>query len=319
MRIEGFSQFRGGVPKGLEELLSQEEGPAVAKANPVNLIVSGGTTIPVEDPAMREALAPLDTNGDGQIDVDDVTLTNDKMPCALKRQDRILHYAISHVLERSGYLTPQQRSGFERFLQLSFDVSHANWIVRREWNSYNTDRWGREMEFNAYAWREKVLPYIVGDGVLSPHGPRSNPYGAYAAASAHGKIGLGLSAELYATLTALQDLKGQGNPFIAGGRMASSILYDPERIPAFLAEPVNALITDWRQLRSFFDGAQDDLFARYTQIECEGEGCPANDEYGVFFAEITEGPIVERKRTSCGVWVRFGYVPWTCPEEGVDH
>ena len=234
----------------------------------VTIIVDRHLKINITDKGLQEALAPLNTNGDDKIDINDFEMANPKaaVPESVRRE--AMHHAIVDVFIKNGAINKNEAKGMLRFFDLYNDVKIANRLVQK-WMKNVTDTTWRSHEFSAEFWISDILLHVTGDGVLSRFGRHFTPIGSYLAHNGPtGSIGLGLSAELYYVISHLANTPVNH----VSRRLASNRwTYQADKIPPIIDEHVRDLVWWWQSIDSFLKG--------YRRVECDGDGCPEADTF----------------------------------------
>ena len=248
---------------------------------PVVRIVDRHLVIDITDPKLQEALAPLNTNGDDRINIDDFQMTNPKaaVPESVRRD--AMHHAVVDIFLKNNVISEIQSKGMLRFFNLYNNAKEAASIVEN-WKRNNIDTWGKELEFKAGFWKAAVLPHVRGNGVLSARG-RGIPSHTYCFKYSRCGVGLGLSTEAYYVIHNLTHSPADRPPIWA----CTDVIYNVDDIPPIVRDEMRQL-TRW--LHSIYTTLKP-----YRQIECDDAGCPTDDEYSFRLIRIEPGPATTDK------------------------
>ena len=135
---------------------------------PVTNSVDRRLKISIDDPVLQRALAPLDVNGDGWIDINDIA--EDPNACTSEKARRHrLYETVADAFIQTRILTEDQRVPFCRLFDTFEKIQTAKSLVD-DWIDESSSRGrtltgSRELEFVADDWRHLVLPYIADSGL----------------------------------------------------------------------------------------------------------------------------------------------------------
>ena len=217
---------------------------------PVAKIVDRELTIIISDPRIQEALAPLNSNGDDRISVDDFYVIPKTASITKKELNIIMRRSISNILSDAGFLKKSQQFGFEKFFDVYNNAKQLD-ILMKSWNDNNIDTYGSEMEFDKSYWDEKVAPFIVKGGL----------------------VGWNISHELFLSITSLSGKQygqyvktGTG----CGGRI-KGFEFNKKSIPEFMKKSVDEVVAWWNVSTAKFYNFDSEK--GYRQVECDGKDC----------------------------------------------
>lgn len=251
----------------------------------VEKIVDRELVIKIQDARIKEALAGMDINLDGQIDIEDFRPQKDICsPDACSRYEgisdetirRIMLDKIIYTFTAQGMFSPIQHRAIADFFDLYNDVKTAQKLIG-QWLSadhtsghssyYGTDS---ELEFDSGYWTSSVSPHFTGAGIFA---------------------GFKLQRRIYTVIMGLagQDVKEDDIGLKRCG--LASFAYSPKNLPQFIGAAVEDLVAVWSETIK--------ELGKYHQIECEGKGCKSgHDEVEFLHLKITQKDLNGRVR--CG-------------------
>lgn len=230
--------------------------------------------VPVGD--LCEELSQYDSDDNGILESSDL-LKYDAI-VSESSAEQLFHSFVVSAFKRNGIINTKQEKAILNYFNLYNWIDELHDVILdgslkfgKSWKKSHIDTWGSELEFEPKYWEKSVAPVIENGGVFSNQFGLSSYDGFLLKGSDLKLRGLGyqLSLALYNTLDDLGDVKKYE---YAGGCSGKKVYnqVDIESIPSILQKSAREMMGIYNEIEAFLD--------KYDEIECEGDGCPDENE-----------------------------------------
>jgi len=245
----------------------------------VKKIVDRALVIELPGGEVCEDLSAYDYDGDDVLEASDLIRCEDSVSESTARS--LLHDFVVGAFRHHRFINEKQEKALYHYFDLYNRIDELNKIILdgsqkfgKPWAESHLDKWGWELEFEPKYWEMSVQPVIEGGGLLSNHFGLDEHEGFLLKPSDLKLRGLGyqLSMTLYNTLDDLGDVK----KYSFGGGCTSEKAFnevDIKSMPAMLQKSAKQMLEGYNKIEEFLDG--------YDEVECEGDGCPDEDEFTI--------------------------------------
>lgn len=223
----------------------------------VTAIAFHDLTIPVEDPKLQAALAPLDRDGDRRVSPADFARTD--VPEFAQSTDDVFATRVAEAFAQSGQVTNRQQfHAVKDFFSLYQRIALFNERTSLWYQNNETSWFGYECEFDSSFWNQEVLPYIAPEGALAPQ-----------ALSA-------MALDLFVTLRAFEgvpvdrELVTDRLTIAKCKKIYRGLTFTPGKMPSTLRDHIV-------QMSQRYTASARWLF-QFSELECVGSACPEIDE-----------------------------------------
>lgn len=242
----------------------------------VTSIVDRRLELQVPVGSLCEDLSLYDSDDDAILEVTDLLKYESIVPQDGAQQ--LFHNFVVRAFRWNGIINEKQKKAVFNYFNLYNWINELHDVILegslvfgKPWKDSHIDTWGSELEFEPKYWEKSVAPVIEGGGIFSNQFGLDSYDGFLLKTSDLKLRGLGyqLSLALYNTLDDL----GIVRKYEYGGGCSSQKVYnqvDIESIPPILQESAREMMNTYNEIEEFLD--------KYDEIECEGDGCPEEDE-----------------------------------------
>ncbi len=245
----------------------------------VRRIVDRSLVIELPSGDLCKDLSTYDFDGDDVLEASDLIRCEDSVSESSARN--LLHDFVVGAFRHHRIINEKQEKALYNYFDLYNRIDELNKIILKgsqkfgkPWAESHINTWGSELEFEPKYWEVSVQPVIEEGGLFSNHFGLDAYEGFLLKPSDLKLRGLGyqLSMALYNTL---DDLGGVKKYSFGGGCTSEKAFNeaDIKSMPAILQKSAKQMIGIYNEIEEFLND--------YNELECEGDGCPDEDEFTI--------------------------------------